>query len=183
MAEQGSSVDSSSVVELFRQQRGRAPSVDNLKKQNKNIAILPLPTLLVNYRKKNIYMSVLSLAAGVLFTVTLRTWSAFMICSFMAAYLAVKAFKVEHDYNSGQIVELTAVCTGIRPSFYKDRLTAPFTAESDDGTLAYYKFTVPNKRFQDDFIVGAPYVLYYDREMKNLLIGYVQVGSKDFNSH
>ena len=175
MAEQESSVDSSSVVKLFPQQSGEDLSVDKFKNQHKNTVILPLPTSLVNYRKKNIYISVLSLAAGALFTMTLRTWSAFLICSFIAVYLAVKALRVEHDYNSGRLVELAAVCTGIRPSFYKDRLTATFTAESDDGTLAYYKFTVPNKRLQDDFIVGAPYVLYYDREMKNLLIGYVQV--------
>ena len=175
MAKQESSVDSSNVVELFPQQKEEVSSVDNLEKHKKNIAILPLPTSLVNYRKKNIYMSILSLAAGALFTMTLRTWAALLICSFMSIYLAVKAVRVEHDYNSGRIVELVAVCTGIKPSFYKDRLTATFTAETDGGTQAYYKFAVPNKRLQDDFIVGAPYVLYYDRELKNLLIGYVQI--------
>ena len=175
MAKQESSVDSSKVFEFCPKQKRTDLSVDNLGKQNNNIVILPLPTALVNYRKKIIYMSVLSLAAGVLFTITLRTWSALLICSFMSVFLAMKAVSVEHDYNCGRIVELAAFCTGISPSFYRDRLTATFTAESDDGTQAYYKFTVPNRRLLDDFIVGALYVLYYDREQKNLLIGYVQI--------
>lgn len=121
-------------------------------------------------------MSALSLTAGVLFTAVLRSWSALIVCSLASVYLAFRALRVEHDYNSGRIVELAAVCTGVRPSFYKDRLTATFTAETEDGTSAYYKFIVPDRRLLDDFIVGAPYVLYYDREAKNLLLEYVQVG-------
>ena len=152
------------------------PSVDNSVTDYQNVTILPLPTSLVNYRNKNFYMSFLILAAGGLFTAILRTWSALIICSLASVYLAFKALSVEHNYNSGRIVELAAVCTGIRPSFYRDRLSATFTADSGNGESVYYRFIVPNKRLLDDFIVGARYVLYYDKEAKNLLLGYVQVG-------
>ena len=150
--------------------------VDILEIIYKNVSILPLPTSLVNYRNKNLLMSAITLATGLLFTATLRTWSACIICTLASIYLAIKAISVEHDYNCGKIVEIAAVCTGIRPSFYRDRLTATFTSESVDGESSYFKFIVPDKRLQDDFIVGAPYILYYHRDAKNLLLGYVQVG-------
>lgn len=150
--------------------------VDILEILYKNVSILPLPTSLVNYRNKYLLVSAITLAAGLLFTATLRTWSACIICTLASIYLAFKAICVEHDYNCGKIVEIAAVCTGIRPSFYRDRLTATFTSDNADGESSYFKFIVPDKRLQDDFIVGAPYILYYDRDTKNLLLGYIQVG-------
>ena len=150
--------------------------VDILEILYKNVSILPLPTSLVNYRNKNLLVSAITLAAGLLFTATLRTWSACIICTLASVYLAFKAISVEHDYNSGNIIEITAVCMGIQPSFYRDWLTATFASKTDEGESSYFKFIVPDKRLQDDFIVGAPYVLYYDRDAKNLLLGYVQVG-------
>ena len=150
--------------------------VDILEILYKNVSILPLPTSLVNYRNKNLLVSAITLAAGLLFTATLRTWSACIICTLASVYLAFKAISVEHDYNSGNIIEITAVCMGIQPSFYRDRLTATFAAKTDEGESSYFKFIVPDKRLQDDFIVGAPYILYYHRDTKNLLLGYVQVG-------
>ena len=150
--------------------------VDILEIFHKNVSILPLPTSLVNYRNKNLLMSAISLAAGLLFTATLRTWSACIICTLASVYLAFKAISVEHDYNSGNIIEITAVFMGIQPSFYRDWLTATFASKTDEGESSYFKFIVPDKRLQDDFIVGAPYILYYHRDKKNLLLGYVQVG-------
>ena len=150
--------------------------VDILEIFQKNVSILPLPTSLVNYRNKYLLVSAITLAAGLLFTATLRTWSACIICTLASIYLTFKAICVEHDYNCGKIVEIAAVCTGIRPSFYRDRLTATFTSDNADGESSYFKFIVPDKRLQDDFIVGAPYILYYHRDTKNLLLGYVQIG-------
>lgn len=176
MSENALNSENNTEQELNPNETSGDKQVDILEPNYRNVSILPLPTSLVNYRNKNLLMSAASLAAGLLFSATLRTWSAFIICLLASVYLSFKALSVEHNYNCGRIVEIAAVCTGIRPSFYRDRLTATFTSDNADGDSSYFRLFVPDKRLQDDFIVGAPYVLYYDRDSKNLLIGYVQIG-------
>ena len=93
-------------------------------------------------------------------------------------YFIWRGLVVERKYRSGEVVELVATCTGIKPSFYKDRISVSFAAEAEDSEdITYYKFVVPNKKLQDDFIVGAPYVIYFDRNAEHVLMGYVQVGA------
>lgn len=147
-------------------------SVDKSEKQSEIDAILPLPTQLVNYRNNNYFVSAAVLILGTAFSIYVREWTPSLLCALFAAFFLWKGATVSRRYNSGRIIELTATCTGVRPSFYRDRFTVTFAAQSDDDFL-YYKFTVPNKRNQEEFVVGAMYIIYFDRDSAQSLLGYI----------
>ena len=79
MSENALNSENNTEQELNPNETSVDKQVDTLEPKYKNVSILPLPTSLVNYRNKNLLMSAASLAAGLLFTATLRTWSAFII--------------------------------------------------------------------------------------------------------
>lgn len=148
-------------------------SVDNSKKQSKIDAIVPLPTQLVNYRNKNYFVSVAILGLGTAFSIYVREWSPTLLCAVFSVFFLWKGASVASKYKSGRIAELAATCTGIRPSFYRDRFTVTFAAQSGDDEFVYYKFTVPNKRNREEFVVGAVYIIYFDRDASQTLLGYI----------
>ena len=153
-------------------------AVDKSEKQPESDDILPLPTQLVNYRNKNYFGAFILICAGIGFSLFVHDYKPILLFLLFSAYFVWRGIVVEREYRSGQIAELVATCTGIKPSFYKDRIAVTFAAEAEEeDNLTYYKFVVPNKKLQDDFIVGAPYVIYFDRNSAHVLMGYVQVGA------
>ena len=153
-------------------------AVDKSEKLLESDDILPLPTQLVNYRNKNYLGGLLLIGVGVAFSVFVHDFKPVLLFILFSMYFVWRGLVVEREYRSGQIAELVATCTGIKPSFYKDRIAVTFAAEAEEeDDFTYYKFVVPNKKLQDDFIVGAPYVIYFDRNAAHVLMGYVQVGA------
>ena len=148
-------------------------SVDKSEKQSEIDAILPLPTQLVNYRNKNYFVSVAVLVLGTAFSVYVHEWTPTLLGALFAVFVLWKGATVSRRYSSGRIIEVTATCTGVRPSFYRDRFTVTFAAQSDDDGFIYYKFTVPNKRNREEFVVGAMYIIYFDRDIAQSLLGYI----------
>ena len=91
-----------------------------------------------------------------------------------------KGLSASQRYNSGRIAEITATCTGVRPSFYRDRFTVTFAALNEEDEYVYYQFVVPNKRMREEFIIGAAYIIYFDRDNTHALLGNILVSSCDF---
>ena len=153
-------------------------AVDKSEKLSESDDILPLPTQLVNYRNKNYFAALMLIGVGVVFSVFVHDFKPILLFLLFSSYFIWRGIVVEREYRSGRIAELVATCTGIKPSFYKDRIAVTFAAEAEEeDNFTYYKFVVPNKKLQDDFIVGAPYVIYFDRNSEHVLMGYVQVGA------
>ena len=152
-------------------------SVDKSEKQSKVDAILPLPTQLVNYRNKNYFVACIALALGSCLSLYVNEWAPVLLCSLFTAFFLWKAITVANRFNSGKIAELIATCTGVIPSFYRDRFTVTFAAQSKDGEYAYYKFIVPNKRMREEFVIGAMYIIYFDRDAAHSLLGSILLSS------
>lgn len=150
--------------------------VDKTKKRHKRDPILLLPSQLVNYRNQNFFVSASALALGIAFSVYVHEWSLFLLCAIFAAFFLWKGLSVRSRYSCGKIAELTATCTGIMPSFYRDRFTVTFAAQSEDDDYVYYRFIVPNKRNREEFLIGGVYVIYFDRDAVRTLLGYLLVG-------
>ena len=148
-------------------------SVDKSEKQSKIKAILPLPTQLVNYRNKNYFVSAAVLVIGTSFSIYVCEWTPTLLCALFAVFFLWKGATVSRRYSSGRIIEVTATCTGVRPSFYRDRFTVTFAAQSNNDGFIYYKFTVPNKRNREEFVIGAMYIIYFDRDADQSLLGYI----------
>lgn len=91
-----------------------------------------------------------------------------------SVYMAYLGYTVKRDYRRGEIVELGVVCTGVKPSSVRDRVMVTFRTKVD-GKERFYKFYVPSKQSQDEFIVDAPYVIYYRQNAPEALIAYVLV--------
>lgn len=91
-----------------------------------------------------------------------------------SVYMAYLGYTVKRDYRRGEIVEQGAVCTGVKPSSVRDRVMVTFRAKVD-GKERFYKFYVPSRKSQDEFIVDAPYVIYYRKNAPEALIAYVLV--------
>ena len=147
--------------------------IDKTKKLPKIDVILPLPTQLVNYRNKNYFVSFSVMILGVAFSIYVCEWTPALLCGLFSVFFLWKGATVASRYNNGRIAELTATCTGVRPSFYRDRFTVTFAAQSEEDDYIYYMFTVPNKRNQDEFVVGAMYIIYFDREATRTLLGHI----------
>ena len=149
---------------------------DKTKNQHKSDSILLLPSQLVNYRNQNFFVSASVLALGIAFSLYVHEWSLFLLCAIFAAFFLWKALSVGNRYSCGKIAELTATCTGIMPSFYRDHFTVTFAAQSEDDNYVYYRFIVPNKRNREEFLIGGVYVIYFDRDAVRTLLGYFLVG-------
>jgi len=147
--------------------------IDKKEKSNNNGDILLLPTQLVNYRNKNYFASVAALVLGFGFSLYVGDKMPFLLCTLFASFFFCKGISVAERYHKGRIAELTATCTGIMPSFYRDRFTVTFAARSDGDDYVYYRFIVPNKHNQEEFVIGAMYVIYFDRETVRTLLGYL----------
>ena len=151
--------------------------VDKTEKQPKNSIIVLLPTQLVNYRNKNFFVSAVTLFFGFGFSIYVCDAAFLLLSALFAAYFLWKGASVSFRYHNGRIAELTAICTGIMPSFYRDRFTVTFAVQSEADDFVYYKFVVPCKRNQEDFIIGARYVIYFDRNAVRSLLGYLLLSS------
>ncbi len=145
---------------------------DNIDKDNtENLYVLP--TLLANYRGRLLIYAGLIGVVSIFFAVFFRYYGP-LVLLFGSAYLCCKASRVEADFCAGTIVEAGAVCTGISVSRLKDRVHVSFRT-TDEEKPAYFKFAVPQRSSQDDFIIDAPYVIYFDITNPHVLIGFVPV--------
>ena len=150
--------------------------IGKTKKQLKSDSILLLPSQLVNYRNQNFFASVSILALGIAFSAYVRELTPVLLCTIFSAYFIWKGISIESRYSCGKIAELTATCTGILPSFYRDRFTVTFAAQTDEDSFVYYRFIIPNKRNREEFVIGGVYVIYFDRDNSNSLLGHLLVG-------
>lgn len=157
-------------------------SVDNSEKLDDVNDILPLPTPLVNYRNKNFLIGFGIVALGLAISISVKDFKIFLLLSLFSIYFLGRAIVVARHYNTGRIIELIVTCTGIKPSKLADKTAVSFRAESETGHPVYFKFNVPSRRSQDDYIVGASYVIYFDSFAQNTLIGSIQLGVDDFLS-
>lgn len=170
------SKETSNVVRIKDYLGAESDSVDNSEKLTDDSDILTLPTQLVNYRNKNFLFGFGILSFGLAVSVAAKDVKVVLLLAIFSMYFFVRAAVVARHYASGRIVELVAVCTGIKPSQFRDRISVSFMVTSEANQTAYFKFNVPSRRSQDDFIVGASYVIYFDKTVKNVLIGYIQLG-------
>ena len=152
--------------------------IDKTKNPNNNNGILLLPTQLVNYRNKNYFASAAALVIGFGFSLYVGDKMPFLLFALFSSFFFCKGISIADRYRRGRIAELTATCTGIIPSFYRDRFTVTFAALSDGNEYVYYRFIVPNKRNQEEFVIGAMYVIYFDRDTVRNLLGYILLGSE-----
>ena len=151
-----------------------------IKKQYSNITILPLPTKLVNYRNKNYFTACAVLLFSLGLSIYVQEYAPSLLGLLFTAFFLWKGLSASQRYNSGRIAEITATCTGVRPSFYRDRFTVTFAALNEEDEYVYYQFVVPNKRMREEFIIGAAYIIYFDRDNTHALLGNILVSSCDF---
>ena len=168
--------ENQNIIQFSERVDSAGESVDKNKKHNCD-DIVPLPTELVNYRNKNFYAAGILLVIGVVVALYVKDWKPLMLFILFCAYFVWRGMVVAKDYSSGKIAEVVATCTGIKPSFYKDRITVTFAAEDQDGALSYFKFVIPTRKAEEEFIVGATYVIYFDRVATHTQMGYVQISA------
>ena len=157
--------------------QGAVP-LDNSEKQSAGGAIIPLPSELVNYRNKNFLGAVMLFAIGISICLFVHEWTPIFLFAFFAVYFVFRGLMVAKKYRDGVIVEIVATCTGLKTATYRDRITVTFAAPSESGSLVYYKFIVPSRKAEEDFIVSATYAIYFDQYSPHALIGCVQVGKE-----
>ena len=153
---------------------------DKTKKQYFNAAILPLPSQLVNYRNKNYLTACAILLVSLGLSIYVQEYTPLLLGILFTAFFLWKGLSASQRYSSGRIAEITATCTGVRPSFYRDRFTVTFAALNEEDEYVYYQFVVPNKRMREEFIIGAAYIIYFDRDNTHALLGNILVSSCDF---
>ena len=154
------------------------PETDLVDKNEKHITdgvIVPLPTELVNYRSKNFFAAGFLFVGSIAVSLYMKDLKPLLFCLLFSSYFVWRGLATAGDYRSGRIAEIVATCTGIKPSFYRDRTTVTFAAQGEDNALAYYKFVLPTRKAEEDFIVGAVYVVYFDRTASHTLIACVQI--------
>ena len=151
--------------------------VDKTKKQYMNAAIVPLPTQLVNYRNKNYFTACAIFLFSLGLSLYVQEYTPSFLGILFTSFFLWKGITVSRRYSSGRIAEISATCTGVRPSFYRDRFTVTFAALNEEDEYVYYRFVVPNKRLREEYIVGAAYIIYFDRDNTHALLGNILLSS------
>ena len=133
-----------------------------------------IPTAIIQYRQKQFFLAGLLAGISLLCCLVFRSFSptVFLIGTVYYAHVGMNAVKM---YKQGEIYELAAICSGTKPGQIKNRTMVTFRVELDDGGFTYFKFYLPGKKVDDDFIVNAPYVIYFSKNNPQYLISYVLI--------
>lgn len=130
-----------------------------------------LPTPLHAYQRKLYVGSAVIGLAGVSTALFLHSYAPLLLL-LGTLYLAFKAFSVRHDYFTGTIVECGVVCSSVRPSQIRDRVSVTFRSHDGDNA-SYYLFVVPRRHDADEFIPDCQYVIYFDVSNPHALLAYM----------
>lgn len=78
-----------------------------------------------------------------------------------------------YDFDDGNIEELAVVCTSVNT--YKMRDTTHVVFRTEDNPPKYFSFIIPGKHEADKLIPNSSYVIYFNSDHPESLLGYVQL--------
>ena len=133
-----------------------------------------IPGAVLEYRKKQYFVAALLAGVGIFASFVFGHLSPMVMLIGTVYYIFIGRHAVK-DYREGRICELAAICSGVRASPIKNRSIVTFRAELEDGSFKYYKFFVPGRNAEEQFIVNAPYAIYFSIDNENYLIGSVLI--------
>lgn len=130
----------------------------------------PLPEPLLAYKAKLIVGIIISGIFVIVCTVLSKDFTSLFFL-LMPAYFGYKIIMLERDWIGGNICEVQAVCSFVRPGNVQDNVTVGFCSyNEDDEPEMHYQFIIPSRKKAEDFIPQSLYVLYFrEREPRNLL--------------
>lgn len=149
-----------------------APQDSSQEEEDFNKRWLPEP--LKEFRNKQFFGAALLAVGAIVVTLAFKNYGG-LVLLLGTAYYAYNGLNISRKYYTGQIKEVTAICSGMRAATIKERTLVTFREEHEDGHFAYHKFFVPGKNAEDDFIINAPYVIYYDLANPNVLVGSIVI--------
>lgn len=131
-----------------------------------------LPTPLKNLRTKQylVGFSIIILCVG--YAIVAAVPKAILF-SFLGAILIFKGFMIEHDYHSGQIAEITLICTSARMAAARDSAIVSFM--STDNVPSFFQFSVPSRKSLDIFIPNGVYIVYFNKSTPNAIMAYISL--------
>lgn len=133
-----------------------------------------LPGPLVEYRFKKLLL-VGGIALGSVFLAILAKNVSFLVLMVGSVYYGYEAFMVAKKYHKGEILEVPVVCTAVKAAQFRNQVSVTFVEEDEEENMHYYKFSVPDKRAEENFVVNAPYVIYFDISNPSFLMAYVLI--------
>lgn len=135
----------------------------------------PLPKPLADCISKFLGGVFITLVLVVVCTIVLKQWKTVFFL-LIPAYIGYKAFMVRKDWDSGVILEVSALCRSVHPAALRDQLSVSFTSYGEDEEPdGYYQFTIPSKKQVDDFIPNAPYFIYFRESEPHHLLAFAQI--------
>lgn len=153
---------------------------DELTEKAENIEVtenLPVPQAIIGHRNKLFLVSCAFFVASISICLYLKSYEP-LILLLGTGYFAFQGVTVVSRFNNGYIREIPAICTGVKVSTIRDRMTVTFKTllddESDDGE-EYFRFMNLPKRKSDEFSVDHPYIIYYDIDSPQTLIAYTDL--------
>lgn len=135
-----------------------------------------VPYGIIAYRNKLYLISGIFLVLGTATSIYAKSLTPLILVA-AAVYFFVKGLSAVKRYYNGLIREVPVLCTSVRPATIRDRLTVTFRTETEDDETGqeYFKFLNQPKRAADNFVVGHPYLIYYDVENPQALLYYIDL--------
>lgn len=152
-------------------------SVPDSDAENSDFKEVLLPSALSLHSLKLKMIAVVFCVAGIAVTLYLKSYGPLSLLAF-ALYFMYRGISIKKRYQNGLIREVAVLCTGVKSSNIRDRMTVTFRTEDDeeaDCHQEYFKFTNISKRKADDFLLNYPYLIYFDLENPQALLGYIEI--------
>ena len=136
----------------------------------------PLPYALAGHRLKLYAVATVFVVAGIAIAIYLKSFAPLLLVLF-SGYFWWQGFNVLRRYRSCLIREVAVLCTSVKPSRIRDAMTLTFRTVGDEANpdQEYFKFLNQPKRTADEFVVNSPYVIYFDTESPQTLLGYIDI--------
>ena len=136
-----------------------------------------IPYGVIMYRNKLYIIAGVFLVIGVAMAIYAKSFAPLVLVA-ASAYFVFKGLNAIRRFNQGLIREVPVLCTSVRPAAIGDHITVTFrteTEDEDDEGQEFFKFRNQPKKAADNFVVGHPYVIYFDVENPQALLYYIDL--------
>lgn len=142
---------------------------DNTAKMAQN----ELPEALALYRYKMYINGILIAILSTFVCIYFKIMSP-IILMLGSAMMFYKGFSLQKKFLNGEIQEREVICTDVKESFVKERLTLTFTTVVNNSQQQEYLhfYNMPKKKV-DDFSINSPYLVYFDQTDPHVLLNYI----------
>ena len=145
------------------------------KNCNRKVDVKTIPQPLMQYVFKLCIGAFLCFVVSITSAITCSSIMPLILLGGTALFV-FKIYVLFCNYQQGNIEEIAVICTGLKASRIRDRVTVTFREVNDTEELQRcFKFIIPSKKTQDEFIVNSSYLIYFDKNNIDILLAWANI--------